>query len=354
MLFNGVMTKKSFDWAVVGAGPAGIAAVGKLIDHKVSPEKICWIDSHFTVGDLGRKWNNVPSNTRVELFLRFIHASPAFEYKQRPKKFVLEDLDPKENCPLQHVVDPLQWITEQLKRKVHAIQNIAMLLNLSHNLWEIKTEGASVHAKNVILAIGAEPKTLPYTAHETISLETALDPEKLAKHVHPRDVIGVFGSSHSAILVLANLLKLNPKSVINFYRSPHRYAVYLDDWILFDSTGLKGYTAEWARNSLDGPPPEKLKRVLVSDHIFDEFLVSCNKLIYATGFDKRKLPILEQYQSLVYDDKTGIIAPGLFGLGIAFPQSQFDRLGHLEFRVGLWKFMDYLNSILPIWLKSGN
>ncbi|HEY5236271.1 MAG TPA: pyridine nucleotide-disulfide oxidoreductase, partial [Rhabdochlamydiaceae bacterium] len=58
--------------------------------------------------------------------------------------------------------------------------------------------------------------------------------------------------------------------------------------------------------------------------------------------------------NLDYDDKTGIIAPGLFGLGIAFPESRLGPLGHLDYRVGLWKFMDYLNSILPIWTEYAN
>ncbi len=29
--------KNTFDWAVIGAGPAGIAAVGKLIDRRKTP-----------------------------------------------------------------------------------------------------------------------------------------------------------------------------------------------------------------------------------------------------------------------------------------------------------------------------
>ena len=50
------MDKKPFQWAVVGAGPAGIAAVGKLLDHGVLPKTILWLDPQFCVGDLGRFW----------------------------------------------------------------------------------------------------------------------------------------------------------------------------------------------------------------------------------------------------------------------------------------------------------
>jgi hypothetical protein len=51
--------------------------------------------------------------------------------------------------------------------------------------------------------------------------------------------VGVVGSSHSAILVLKNLYELGNVSVANFSCSPLIYAIYKDDWILYDNTGLK-------------------------------------------------------------------------------------------------------------------
>ena len=44
---------KNFDWAVIGAGPAGIAAIGKLLDAGIEPQRIAWIDPTFAVGDFG-------------------------------------------------------------------------------------------------------------------------------------------------------------------------------------------------------------------------------------------------------------------------------------------------------------
>jgi len=344
------MKQRSLDWIVIGAGPAGIAAVGKLIDTGIDPKKIGWIDPYFEVGDLGRKWHSVPSNTKVSLFFKFIQACSSFDFDRRPSKFHLETIDPQDTCLLQDVVEPLLWITQILKSKVEAIQDSAIALNLFENHWEVKTQKNSYSAKKVILAIGSEPKTLPHSI-QTVPLEIALNEEKLKNTVQPNDTIAVFGSSHSAILVLAILIKHNIKQVINFYRSPHKYAVYLNDWILFDDTGLKGFTAGWAKKHIDGTFPPNLKRVLVSDIRFEESLAACNKAIYAVGFERRKTPVLEQYKTTHYDDRTGIIAPGLFGLGIAFPQAKYNPLDQLEHRVGLWKFMDYLNSTLPIWQK---
>ncbi len=74
-----------------------------------------------------------------------------------------------------------------------------------------------------------------------------MDKERIHQHCDKEETVAVFGSSHSAMLVLQNLLENKIKRVINFYQSALRYAVYLDDWILFDDTGLKGPTAEWAR-----------------------------------------------------------------------------------------------------------
>jgi hypothetical protein len=54
---------------------------------------------------------------------------------------------------------------------------------------------------------------------------------------------------------------------------------------------------------------------------------------------------------LGYNPNNGIIASGLFGVGIAFPQYAQDRYGDGEYRVGLKKFMDYLHCVLPVWLR---
>lgn len=342
------------DWVVIGAGPSGIAAVGKLLDEGIPAQKIGWIDPHFEVGDLGTKWRKVPSNTKVSLFTQFLKGCKSFHYKERPKKFNLDGLNQEENCFLEDIADPLLWVTNQLRQKVKAFKTIAMELSLSNSVWKVKTKEEEVFAKNVILAIGSDPKTLSYPGKEVISLETALNPEKLSEKITHQDTVGVFGSSHSAILVLANVLRFKPKLLINFYKSPHRYALYLKNWILYDDTGLKGFAASWAKNHIDGVMPDNLQRMLVSDHAFEESLDLCNKVIYPVGFQRRKLPLLTQYENLDYDDKTGIIAPGLFGIGIAFPESKLGPLGHLDYRVGLWKFMEYLNSIMPIWIKYAN
>src|SRR6202021_4190927 len=74
----------AYTWTVIGAGPAGTAAVGKLLDQGVAPEKIAWIDPAFAGGDLGGKWRSVSSNTQVGLFLSYLNDSAAFRFSSAP------------------------------------------------------------------------------------------------------------------------------------------------------------------------------------------------------------------------------------------------------------------------------
>lgn len=348
------MKKSSiFEWLVIGAGPAGIATIGKLLDFGIPQGRIAWIDPNFQVGDLGEKWYNVPSNTKVSLFVKFLNDCSSFKYKECKESFKINHLSPNDHCFLKEVAAPLQWITDHLCSIVESIRDEALALNLENGNWEVKTKSSLIRTKNIVLCIGSEPKQLSYSHPKMIPLEIALNPQKLAEEIKPQDIVGVFGASHSSILILANLLNLKPKMIHNFYRSPHIYAVELEDWILFDNTGLKGFAAKWAHQHLDGTLPNHFNRCLVSDKTFEEILALCNKIIYAIGFERRKTPVIEQFPGVNYQETTGIIAPGLFGLGIAYPQAQFDLLGNLEYRVGLWKFMEYLNTVLPIWVKYG-
>ena len=125
---------------------------------------------------------------------------------------------------------------------------------------------------------------------QEIPLEVALDPEKLADEPLENATVAVFGSSHSSMIVLPHLLRHPVAKVVNFYRSPLRYAVYLEDWILFDDSGLKGRAAVWARENIDGQLPDRLERCLVDGPEFDSKLDECGLAVYTVGFDRRTLP----------------------------------------------------------------
>lgn len=347
-----VNTQTDFEWAVVGAGPAGIAAVGKLLDNHVKPENIAWIDPAFSVGDFGLKWRKVPSNTKVSLFTRFLNASHAFQYADCQENFALHSLDPDKTCELRFMADPLFWVSERLKQRVHSIIGKVDSIKPTQHGWSLLLGQQTLSSKRVILAIGAEPKTLPLHPPEIVPLDITFDPEELSKVCTSQDTVAVFGSSHSAVLIIRNLIEeCHVKKVINFYQSPLCYAVYEGDQILFDDSGLKGTTAEWARQHIDGTLPGSLQRIISTSENLQRYLTECSKAVHAVGFKKRHV-LVEGLSELHYDDKTGVIAPGLYGFGIAFPESKTNHLGNVEYRVGLWKFMDYITRMMPEWVSD--
>ncbi|WP_131781087.1 FAD/NAD(P)-binding protein [Legionella gresilensis] len=345
------MTIQYFKWAVVGAGPAGIAAVGKLIDAGIEPEDILWVDPYFKVGDLGRLWSNVSSNTIVDKFNHFLYDSTAFNYHIIAEQFNLANLQKDKTCLLKEVVEPLQWITKQLCNKVVCKVGAIKCMIMDNKKWILSTESNKFIASQVILATGSVPATLEYPNVTNLPLEIAVDKQKLKKIIDLNFTYGVFGSSHSAIMIIRNLVELGAKQVINFYRSPCRYAINMDEWTLFDNTGLKGETATWARDYIDGALPSNLVRYNILAQDIHPYLATCDQVVYAIGFERRNSLTLNGLNYFSYDPHVGIIAPGIFGLGIAYPELKADPFGIIESQVGLWKFMTYLNKVMPVWLE---
>ena len=339
-----------YQWTVIGAGPAGIAAVGRLLDHGIAPEKIAWVDPEFTAGDLGDKWRAVHSNTVVSLFLDYLNASPSFRFHEAPA-FKLTEVDPGETCLLDLVADPLVWISEHLRQRVAAFRTMATDLYLHNRQWTVETDQGAVVSEKVIVAVGATAKKLAYPDLVEIPVEVALDPEKLAEQSLDGATVAVFGSSHSTMIALPHLLNQPVEKVVNFYRSPLSYAVNLGDWTLFDDVGLKGQAARWARENIDGVYPERLDRLSIHSPEFRERLAQCDHVVYTVGFERRRVPRTPQWERLDYNPTNGIIAPGLFGFGIAFPECRTDPFGFTEHRVGLSKFMNYLNTVLSLWMN---
>ena len=338
-----------YQWAVIGAGGAGISAIGKLLDANINASQILWLDPEFKVGDLGKYWSSVPSNTNVRRLLAFLNACDSFSIADCTINFPILQADPAKTTLLQNIVDPLQWISDHFCNQVNVQHDFVKHLKQTKRQWLLQGNKREYTASNVILANGASPKKLNLTAINEIELPIALDPNKLATACDQHDTVAVFGSSHSAIIILENLINFGVKKIINFYQSPLKFAVDFNDWILFDNTGLKGNAADWAKENLSGNLPKNLQREHSTAENIATYLPTCNKTIYAVGFTRRTQPQLEHFSTINYNITNGIIAPGLFGLGIAFPHQQIDPLGHAELAVGLGKFTNALDRALPLW-----
>ncbi|KAN0004205.1 hypothetical protein ACTFIZ_010374 [Dictyostelium cf. discoideum] len=390
MVFDNSKNKK---WTVIGGGACGIAVIGKLLDNGINVNDLLWIDPEFNGGDIGKKWRTVSSNTTVALFIKFLNACKSFDYENCQIDFNLNHLIPADTCKLSEIADPLQWVTNKLihDKKVPIIKGLVNQVSKinednNNNNWSLSIKSnnddnkiINIISENVVLTIGAEPLTLPLPIlneskqqqkqqqqqqqqqQQLITVEQVVNPEELKKVCKKDDIVAVYGSSHTAIIALYNIVAIGSK-IINFYRSPLKYAEYYDDWILYDNTGLKGYSAEWAKEHLEKNPTNLIERIQVDNkELVENKLLNCTKVVYAIGFERRdsiniKLNENQEWinsSNLKYNQSNGIISNhGLFGIGIAFPQFKPDRVGNLEYNVGLWKFMVYLDQVLPLWLNK--
>ena len=340
-----------YEFVVIGAGPAGISAVGVLLDNGIASEKIAWIDPEFGVGRLGKSYGKVPSNTKIKGTLKFLSACQSFARNKQPK-FKIEQYNPNLPCSLSYMTEPLQWISTYLKTQVHSLQTIVTNIEISPQCFALTTPHQTITAKKVILTTGSHPKQLTYPQPQEIALDVALNPELLAQAVTPDDSVAVFGSSHSAILVLKSLAQLPAKRIINFYKKPLIYAVNMGNWYLHDNTGLKEAAALWAHAVLEKNPPKNLERYKGSASTIAQLLPSCTKVIYAIGFERNDVPGLSKDILESYNATTGIIAPNLFGLGIAFPKKHKDPLGNTEFQIGILDFLLHAQRVIPLWIAQ--
>lgn len=344
---------RTFEWAVIGAGPGGIAATGQLIENNVSSKKILWIDEAFNVGRIGQYYGNVPSNTRIKNFLQFFNSCKSFTKKTKHSMRWLNNHNPEEWCALKHAARPSLVITNNLRKKVIAKKARVLAMERKNGIWELSLSSKQKHyAHNVILATGSHPKSLNLTGPQEIPLDLALDPNKLKALVNTHDSVAIFGSSHSAMLIMRALSTMNIKRIINFYRSPLIYSQRMDGWTLYAYSGLKAETGMWAKEVLEKNPPTNLTRVLSNDQNISELLPLCSKVIYAIGYEQNDVSFVKGVDARSYDKTTGVIADNLFGIGIAYPECYTDPASNVECRVGYKSFMKFAKKQMPFWLKK--
>ena len=340
-------------WVIIGAGPAGISVVGLLLDAGIPSNTITWIDPKFNVGRLGESYNNVPSNTQTKYFVEFIECCKTFQECNSPSLEKLFAYDPEKEYPLQIIVKPLRDITDYLCTKVIAIKDTLQSLDFHNDVWHVGVNNHVITTRNVVLATGSHPRSLHYECDAVqISLDTALDKTLLAEQLNPTDSIAVVGSAHSAVLILKYLSELPVKRIINFYNKPLQYAIPNPSGIINEAEGLKGITARWAQEVLEKNPPAHLIRIFNCPESLEAWLSVCNKIIYAVGFERNQLPLIHGDSTIYngYDNSSGIIAPGLFGIGIAFPEKITIANGTQQPGIGLNDFIEYAQRVLPVWI----
>ncbi|KAI0836549.1 pyridine nucleotide-disulfide oxidoreductase-domain-containing protein [Hypoxylon sp. FL0890] len=383
---------------VVGAGAAGIAALGNLLEVFRPESSIAWVDPHFQGGRINARYREVPSNTKVCHFLAYADGVEPFreiaQASSKPNAIAfLQSLPQDDTCSLRYAGDMLQMLSDGLLKN-HRVSSWKG--TVTHAEWD-KTDSAwfltvqdgdgnvvqHLRTPLVVYCTGASPTVVPLPTGispvpDILELDIFLKPSLLSETLpRGRDVcVGVIGASHSAVLVLMNLFTLSRNShpllrVRWFSRAKRlKYAEDKGDWILYDNTGLKGCAAQFAREHLDGERllhsdvgkivtridcsggPEQETQAMLRE------VPGCDYVVQAVGFSTRALPIKQQNAS--FDHQTGFFidqtmhnpVSGLHATGIGFPERVVDPLGNVEYAVGFLKFMKFLKRVVPEWAQA--
>ena len=341
-------------WTIVGAGPAGIAVVGLLLDLGVDGRTITWLDPEFNIGRLGKYYYHVPGNAKAIDYISFINQCHTFQEYSSPALESLRMHDPNEFCTLAIIISPLQDITHYLRGKVVARKNRITQLNFENEEWQIALNNdMQFSSHNVVLATGSHPQTLNYPCKEEVPLDLALDKQILTKLVERDETIALVGGSHSAVLILKYLYELGIQRIINFFKYPIIYYYDMGEGNTTNPNGLRGTVAKWAYTILEKQQPPSIMRMQSTPISRSSWLPVCNKIIYAIGYERNEIPFLNNNsQQLDYDSSTGLISPRLFGIGIAFPQQVTDETDKPRNLIGLLDFMTYAQHIIPEWMKK--
>ena len=339
--------KENYNWIIVGAGVSGVIAVAKILDEGENPENILWIDNNFNGGDIAKKWPEVPGNTKVDFFLKSLKRYNSIDFENL--NIELKNLDPEKICLLGKLGDALKIITKCfLEKKVNNYKGLVKSVSTEEKFLRILTaENNEIITKKIIFATGGEPKE--NFKRGNISIDIALTPSKLKKFNLNNKTVGVVGSSHSAILVLKNLVELNQNfKIYNFYKEFLIYAMPFNGKTIYDNTGLKGVGAEWAKKNLGKNNNNNIRQIQIEEKDYQKSYNKCDIIIDATGFTPRNIEIngIVNYK---HNPHHGIIAPNIYGIGIAYPEKVQDEFGNVEFNVGMFKFANFIDKVFPLW-----
>jgi hypothetical protein len=337
-------------WIVIGAGPSGITAIGALLDlHQTD---IIWIDPEFNVGDLS-KYPQVPGNTLIRLLEHsFFEQCASFQYNSFRNEFPLAKLGRNDYCMLKPVADIFQRISRKFEHDLNlvCVREMVTSLKKQGTTWQVTTNNQQFLTEKVILANGARPiiPKLPFTVTQTvIPVVDALTPTILKSHQLTR--VAVFGASHTAILVMKNLIDMGIP-VLNIFKSPILFAKINDDGLENWYTGLKGVAADWAKNNIVQDLNPLLERVHLEQLMLEGSLIleGCSHVVYGVGFETNPIP------GFVPSERTenGMIQDGVMGIGIAYPGTETDCKGKKEFAIGFVPCLKALQKDLERWINQ--
>lgn len=148
--FSPLQNPKKCAAVVVGAGPAGVAVLGNLLDLGLN--NVAWVDPHFNAGRVNRKYRVVPrygmplkegmkqwpnlrrqtdkmmsSNTKTSLFYSFATALESFrnvvQNTPTPNPFsAITELKQDDTCSLHYATDMIQALSDGLVKADQVVE----------------------------------------------------------------------------------------------------------------------------------------------------------------------------------------------------------------------------------------
>lgn len=314
---------------IIGCGATGYLLLYNLQKNGVYPEQIFIVDPTFLGGDMCEQWCCVRSNTTWQQLLSAVPLQSTI-----PERF--SSIAPDSPCVLRHYIDYLREVVKPYMMKCNLHSTYASKVEFQENKWTItlQTKERCLEADILLLATGSEPKhlDLPYPV---LSLATALNKEKLQQFVSKGQHILVFGTAHSATLIVQNLVDCGA-SVTNFYATPKPFYFDRDG----DYDGLKQDAAATADRILKRELPVELVSIQDTAGVI-RHTRNVDAVVYAIGFQARNPFGLKDYNV-----ETGQIngTSTAWGFGIAYPNRAPDGI---HFDVSIPAFQAHIERQMP-------
>ena len=305
------------------------------------------IDPHFDGGDLARRWTNVISNTPW--------SKTVVSLKEACPSLTIPDLHAlDETTPLIEIAHLLRQMAGPALKKTRQIQGYVVQSDYesANKVWTLSVETSGsiekIHASQLILTQGSEPKTLDLPI-PSIPLEIALEPSRVKHYVKKNDKVMVFGTMHSGTIVIQNLAAIGA-DVTAYYKTEKPFYWARDG----EYVGIKAEAADIADKIVSGSIPVTLvstkdtAKIIRASH-------AANWVVYAIGFSPRSIKISVDGNSISsseYDGQTGRLtnAPA-WGFGIAYPNRAPDGI---HWDVSVASFLAHMKQQVPGIIQSLN
>ena len=316
---------------IIGSGAAGLLVLYNLEKNGIDPTCITVIDPTQNGGDLQYKWQTVRSNTTWRQIFEAVPARTSFAipYCQ---------LTPEQPIELKYAIQYLLDCTQSYRTKTFLRTDKVKSAGYDNGLWTVTLEKKQTPLSFdvVFFCQGSEPKSLDLP-FPSIPLEIALDPRRLSTYIKPGQHILVFGTAHSAPLLVKNLTDLGAR-VTNFYATEKPFYFASDGH--YD--GIKYDAADIAKNILQGQYPNVALESVHDMAALIRASKSAEACIYACGFEQR----LIQPEWKRYDGQTGRIenTTTAWGFGIAYPNRASDGV---HWDVSIPAFQAHIQTQMP-------